>query len=58
MLLVLTDWAEFADLDPEVIGKAVARRAVIDGRHVLDAGRWAAAGWDYRAVGRPAAPAG
>ncbi len=53
VLLVLTDWAEFRDADPEVLGKAVASRAVIDGRHVLDPARWQAAGWDYRAPGRP-----
>jgi UDPglucose 6-dehydrogenase len=55
VLLVLTDWDEFADADPEVLGKAVTRRCVIDGRHMLDAARWRAAGWAYRAPGRPQA---
>ena len=53
VLLVLTDWAEFCDADPELLGKAVARRNVVDGRHALDPARWRAAGWTYRAVGRP-----
>jgi UDPglucose 6-dehydrogenase len=54
VLLVLTEWAEFREADPEVIGKAVAQRAIADGRHVLDAAAWRAAGWTYRALGRPA----
>jgi UDPglucose 6-dehydrogenase len=57
VLLVLTEWPEFRQADPEVIGKAVARRNVADGRHVLDPALWRAAGWTYRALGRPdAAP--
>ena len=53
VLLLLTDWPEFSQADPEVIGKAVARRNVADGRNALDAGAWRAAGWTYRALGRP-----
>jgi UDPglucose 6-dehydrogenase len=54
VLLVLTDWPEFAGADPEALGAAVARRAVVDGRGVLDPARWQAAGWQYRAPGRAA----
>ena len=54
VLLVLTEWAEFRNADPEVIGKAVAQRAIADGRHALDPAAWRAAGWTYRALGRPA----
>jgi UDPglucose 6-dehydrogenase len=32
----------------------VAQRNIADGRSVLDADRWRAAGWRYRALGRPA----
>jgi UDPglucose 6-dehydrogenase len=53
VLLLLTEWPEFAEADPEVLGKAVARRNIADGRNVLDAERWRAAGWRYRALGRP-----
>jgi UDPglucose 6-dehydrogenase len=53
VLLLLTEWPEFSQADPEVIGKAVARRNVADGRNALDAGTWQAAGWTYRALGRP-----
>ena len=31
------------------------RKAVIDGRNALDPERWRAAGWTYRALGRPSA---
>jgi UDPglucose 6-dehydrogenase len=54
VLLVLTEWPEFRQADPEVIGKAVARRNIADGRHLLDPALWRAAGWTYRALGRPA----
>jgi UDPglucose 6-dehydrogenase len=53
VLLLLTEWAEFREADPEVIGKAVARRNIADGRHALDREAWQAAGWTYRAPGRP-----
>ena len=53
VLLVLTDWPEFAGIDPARLGGLVARRAVADGRHVLDPARWRAAGWHYRALGTP-----
>jgi UDPglucose 6-dehydrogenase len=57
VLLLLTEWREFLDADPEVIGKAVTQRNIADGRSALDADRWRAAGWRYRALGRPDATA-
>jgi UDPglucose 6-dehydrogenase len=54
VLLLLTEWPEFSAADPEVLAKTVARRAVVDARHALDADAWRAHGWDYRAPGRPA----
>jgi UDPglucose 6-dehydrogenase len=53
VLLVLTEWDEFREADPEILGKAVRRRNVLDARHALDPARWRAAGWTYRAMGRP-----
>ena len=47
-VLVLTEWAEFVDLDPYVVGTLVNKRTVIDGRMCLDAAKWAGAGWEYR----------
>jgi UDPglucose 6-dehydrogenase len=57
VLLLLTEWPEFVGADPEVLGKAVARRNIADGRSALDAERWRAAGWRYRALGRSATSA-
>jgi UDPglucose 6-dehydrogenase len=57
LLLLLTEWREFTAADPGVLGQAVAQRNIVDGRNVLDADRWRAAGWRYRALGRPASPA-
>jgi UDPglucose 6-dehydrogenase len=57
LLLLLTEWPEFVAADPGLLGQAVAQRNIADGRSVLDADRWLAAGWRYRALGRPAVPA-
>ena len=54
--LLLTEWQEFRDADPEKLGEAVTRRNIVDGRNALDAARWRAAGWHYRALGRPLPP--
>ena len=52
-VLHLTEWPEFVQMDPAVLGAVVSRRNVVDGRNALDAARWRAAGWHYRALGRP-----
>lgn len=52
-LLLLTEWRDYQELDPyELIG-SVANPRVLDGRNVLDAAKWRAAGWTYRGLGRP-----
>ena len=53
ILLVLTEWPQFAAADPAELGAVVARRAVADGWRALDQARWQAAGWHYRALGIP-----
>ncbi|WP_308249699.1 UDP-glucose dehydrogenase family protein [Sphaerisporangium fuscum] len=53
VVLLLTEWQEFIDLDPEKLGEVVATRKIVDGRNALDAEVWRAAGWHYRALGRP-----
>ncbi|MFE1795049.1 UDP-glucose dehydrogenase family protein [Streptomyces sp. NPDC059517] len=53
VLLHLTEWPEFEDIDPRALGNTVAGHRIIDGRNTLDASRWRAAGWEYRALGRP-----
>jgi UDPglucose 6-dehydrogenase len=53
IVLHLTEWREFRDLDPAVLDPIVARRNIVDGRNALDPARWRGAGWHYRALGRP-----
>jgi len=52
-LLVLTEWAEFVDADPTKLHGLVNTPVVIDARNCLDADAWRAAGWNFRALGRP-----
>ncbi|MFE7406410.1 UDP-glucose dehydrogenase family protein [Isoptericola sp. NPDC057559] len=51
-LLVLTEWEQYRELDPERAGTLVAQRTVLDGRNALSRSAWTAAGWQYRALGR------
>jgi len=53
VLLLLTEWPEFRNLDPSLLGKTVAERKIADGRNTLVPEVWREAGWDYRALGRP-----
>ncbi|WP_433141667.1 UDP-glucose dehydrogenase family protein [Actinomadura nitritigenes] len=53
VVLLLTEWREFRDMDPADLAAAVAERNIVDGRNALDPERWRAAGWNYRALGRP-----
>ena len=53
VVLHLTEWAEFRDMDPSVLDDVVRERRIVDGRNALDPELWRAAGWTYRALGRP-----
>ena len=53
VVLLLTEWADYRDLDPATIAPIVRRATLIDARNALDPDRWRAAGWTYRALGRP-----
>jgi UDPglucose 6-dehydrogenase len=53
VVLLATEWQEYRDLDPEKLGSVVRTRNIVDGRNVLDPAAWRAAGWTYRALGRP-----
>jgi UDPglucose 6-dehydrogenase len=55
VVLLLTEWKEYRDLDPSALDGVVRRRHMVDGRNALDPGRWRSAGWTYRALGRPRA---
>ncbi|MGW1564503.1 UDP-glucose dehydrogenase family protein [Streptomyces sp. NPDC002144] len=52
VVLHLTEWREFRDLDPAVLASVVAEKSILDGRNTLEPARWTAAGWTYRALGR------
>ena len=53
LVLHLTEWAEFREMDPAALGAVVEGKHIVDGRNALDPVRWRAAGWTYRALGRP-----
>ena len=53
VLLHLTEWREFRDMDPRVFDGVVRRKSIVDGRNALDPDLWRDAGWRYRALGRP-----
>ena len=53
LVLVLTEWPEYVAIDPAEAKTLVAAPRVLDGRNCLDAAAWRAAGWTYRALGRP-----
>ena len=53
LVLHLTEWTEFRQMDPRVLSAVVAGRHIVDGRNALDPARWREAGWTYRALGRP-----
>ncbi|MFE4669345.1 UDP-glucose dehydrogenase family protein [Streptomyces sp. NPDC056716] len=55
VVLHLTEWREFRELDPAALGEAAESRVILDGRNALDPERWRRAGWTYRAMGRPTA---
>jgi UDPglucose 6-dehydrogenase len=53
LVLHLTEWQEFREMDPAVLSEVVAERKIVDGRNALDPEVWRGAGWTYRALGRP-----
>ena len=59
VVLHLTEWAEFRDLDPAHLRTVARGSVVIDARNTLDPEPWLAAGWDFRTLGRlvPGVPA-
>ncbi|OBI98339.1 UDP-glucose 6-dehydrogenase [Mycobacterium alsense] len=52
-VLVLTEWRQFVDLDPDDLSDRVRARVIVDGRNCLDAARWKAAGWRVFRLGAP-----
>jgi UDPglucose 6-dehydrogenase len=53
VVLHLTEWEEFRNLDPAELKTVVGSPNLVDGRNALDAQRWIENGWTFRALGRP-----
>jgi UDPglucose 6-dehydrogenase len=53
VVLLATEWTEYRDIEPDALAAVVAHRRILDGRNVLQPSQWRAAGWTYRALGRP-----
>ncbi len=51
-VLVLTEWREFVDLDPDELADTVRAKVVVDGRNCLDTAKWRDAGWQVYALGK------
>ncbi len=52
LILHLTEWKQYRELDPLLLGQLVKNKSIIDGRNALDRELWRAAGWKFRALGR------
>jgi UDPglucose 6-dehydrogenase len=52
LILHLTEWREYRELDPKALAALVKKKIVIDGRNALDRDKWRAAGWQFHALGR------
>ncbi len=52
LVLHLTEWKIYREIDPAELIKFVAQPKVIDGRNALDRDKWRSAGWNFRALGR------
>jgi UDPglucose 6-dehydrogenase len=53
LLMLLTDWPEYRDLDFDRLGARMRQRKIMDGRNLLDGNDIVAHGFDYRGVGKP-----
>lgn len=52
LVLHLTEWKIYREIDPSELIKLVAQPTIIDGRNALDREKWQRAGWKFRALGR------
>ena len=52
LILHLTEWKIYRDIDPVKLKGLVKNPLIIDGRNALDRELWRAAGWDFHALGR------
>ena len=52
LILHLTEWKEYRQIDPAAISSLVKSKIIIDGRNMLDRTLWRNAGWKFHALGR------
>jgi UDPglucose 6-dehydrogenase len=52
IVLHLTEWKMYREIDPVSLKNFVSQAIMIDGRNALDREKWIAAGWKFRALGR------
>ncbi|WP_353809039.1 UDP-glucose dehydrogenase family protein [Agromyces sp. SYSU T00194] len=53
LVVLVTEWTQYRELDPVAVAGLVATPTVIDGRNVLSPEAWRAAGFAYHGMGRP-----
>ena len=53
LVLHLTEWEQYRQLDPEKVRELVEEPRIFDARNTLDIDQWRNAGWTIRALGRP-----
>jgi UDPglucose 6-dehydrogenase len=53
LVLHLTEWQDYRELNPEKLGQSVKTKRIIDGRNVLDRDLWSKAGWKITYLGKP-----
>ncbi len=58
LVLHLTEWSQYRELDPVKLARVVRVPMLIDGRNGLAHTEWQAAGWTVKALGRPTLPDG
>ena len=52
LILHLTEWKEYRQIDPAALSSLVKGKVIIDGRNMLDRSLWRNAGWKFHALGR------
>ena len=52
LILHLTEWKEYRQIDPAAVSSLVKSKIIIDGRNMLDRTMWRNAGWKFHALGR------
>ncbi|NYF11663.1 UDPglucose 6-dehydrogenase [Leifsonia sp. AK011] len=53
VVVLVTEWSEYRDLDPSEVAQLAPAATVIDGRNCLDPQAWRSAGFTYVGLGRP-----